>query len=383
MKCLEKDRARRYETANGLAADLKRHLNNEPVVARPPSTVYRLQKAWRRNKLAFTAAAVMVGALVVGIGVSSWQAIVASRARNAEKEQRLAAQTERDKAQAAQKETPTGTAVEAEHQLYAAKMNLAQQAWDQNNIGQLRQLLEETQDSPYRGFEWYYWQRLTHLALKTLRGHLKAVNSVAFSPDGQRILTGSWDGTAKVWEAGKRQGTAHAQGAQGGNFVCGVFPGRPDGLSPEVGDKTAKVWEAASGRELLTLRGHSDAIWSVAFSPDGQRIATASDDGTARVWEAASGKELVKFKGHTASIRSVAFSPDGQRTVTGSYDQTAKVWEAASGHELLTLKGHTGFINSVAFSPDGQRIVTGSKDATAKVWEAASGQGTAHAQGAQ
>ena len=93
MKCLEKDRARRYETANGLAADLKRHLNNEPVVARPPSTAYRLQKAWRRNKLAFTAAAVVAAALVVGMGVSTWQAIVASRARNAENQQRLAAQT--------------------------------------------------------------------------------------------------------------------------------------------------------------------------------------------------------------------------------------------------------------------------------------------------
>ena len=221
MKCLEKDRARRYETANGLAADLKRHLNNEPVVARPPSTAYRLQKAWRRNKLAFTAAAVVAAALVVGTGVSSWQAIVASRARNAENQQRLAAQTERDKAQAAQKEAQQAR-LEAEHQLYAAKMNLAQQAWDQNNIGQLRQLLEETQDSPYRGFEWYYWQPLTHLALKTLRGHLDAVTSVAFSPDGQRIVTGS-------------------------------------------DDQTAKVWEAASGRELLTLKGHSGRICSVAF----------------------------------------------------------------------------------------------------------------------
>ncbi|MGO8925396.1 MAG: protein kinase domain-containing protein [Limisphaerales bacterium] len=197
MKCLEKDRARRYETANGLAADLKRHLNNEPVVARPPSTVYRLQKAWRRNKVTFTAAAVMAGALVVGTGVSTWQAIVASRARNDENQQRLAAQTERDKAQAAQKEAEqakelaTSVSIEAEHQLYAAKMNLAQQAWEQNNIGQLRQLLEETQDSPYRGFEWYYWQPHTHLALQTLRGHLDIVTSVAFSPDGQRIVTGS------------------------------------------------------------------------------------------------------------------------------------------------------------------------------------------------
>ena len=133
----------------------------------------------------------MAAALVVGTGVSSWQAIVASRARNAEKEQRLAAQAaqkpRRNERQQAEKANgrsrpPSST---------RPKMNLAQQAWDQNNIGRLRQLLEETQDSPYRGFEWYYWQRQTHLALKTLRGHLDAVTSVAFSPDGQRIVTGS------------------------------------------------------------------------------------------------------------------------------------------------------------------------------------------------
>ena len=189
--------------------------------------------------LAFTAAGVMAATLVVGIGVSTWQAIEASRARNAEKAQRLAAQTERDKAQAAQK-AEKSMRLEAEHQLYAAKMNLAQQAWDQNNIGRFRQLLEETQDSPNRGFEWYYWQRQTHLSLKTLRGHLDPVDYVIFSPDGQRIVTGS-------------------------------------------DDQTARVWEAASGQELLTLKGHSSRILCVAFSPDGQRIVTGSGDQTARV----------------------------------------------------------------------------------------------------
>jgi hypothetical protein len=109
----------------------------------------------------------------------------------------------------------------------------------------------------------------------------------------------------------------------------------------------------------------------VAFSPDGQRIVTGSADQTAKVWEAASGRELLALTGHIAPIWSVAFSPDGRRIVTGSADQTAKVWETTSGRELLTLKGHTAPIRSVAFSPDGQRIVTSSEDATAKVWEAA------------
>jgi WD40 repeat protein len=364
MKCLEKDRARRYETANGLAADLKRHLNNEPVVARPPSTAYRLQKAWRRNKLAFTAAAVVAAALVVGMGVSTWQAIVASRARNGEKEQRLAAQ-------AAQKETQQAR-LEAEHQLYAAKLNLAQQAWDQNNIGLLRQLLKDTQDSPYRGFEWYYWQPKTHLALKTLRGHLDAVKSVAFSPDGQRIVTGSEDHTAKVWEAASGKELLTLKGHT--DEVWSVAFSR-DGQRIVTGswDGTAKVWEATNGRELLTLKGHTNRVYSVAFSPDGQRIVTGSDDQTAKVWDAAIGKELLTLRGHKGWVLSVAFSPNGQRIVTGSDDQTAKVWEAASGKELLTLRGHSGWIPSVAFSPDGQRIVTGSGDNMAKVWEAASG----------
>ncbi len=376
MKCLEKDRTRRYDTANGLAMDIQRHLDNEPVVARPPSTAYRLQKAWRRNKLAFTAAAVVVAALVIGIGVSSWQAVEASRARNAEKEQRLAAQKERDKAQAAE-QAEKQARLRADHLLYVADMNLAQQAWDQNNIGRLRQLLEDTQDSPDRGFEWYYWQAKTHLALKTLRGHLDGVRSVAFSPNGQRILTGSLDQTAKVWEAASGRELLTLKGH---HAAINSVAFSPDGQRIATGsgdwpsdDHTAKVWEAASGKELVTLNGHTMVINSVGFSPDGQRIVTGSEDKTAKVWDAASGKELVTLNGHTMAFDSVGFSPDGQRMVTGSDDHTAKVWEAVSGKELLTFKGHGGMISSVGFSPDGQRIVTGSDDHTAKVWDVAGG----------
>ena len=371
MKALDKDRRRRYETVNALAADVKRHLNNEPVVARPPSTAYRLQKAWRRNQLAFTAAAVMAAALVVGTAVSSWQAIEAGRARNAEKQQRLTAQA----AQQAEKQARLRADAEkaqAGRLLYVANLNLAQQAWEHNNFGLLRQLLEETQASPDRGFEWYYWQRQTHLALKTLRGHLDPVRSVAFSPDGQRIVTGSDDTTAKVWEAASGRELLTLKGHTG--WVKSVAFS-PDGqrILTGGGDQTAKVWEAASGRELLTLKGHDGGINSVAFSPDGERILTGGDDGTAKVWEAAGGRQLLTLRGHGGPIWSVAFSPDGRRIVTASDDGTAKLWEAVSGRELITLKGHSAPVSSVAFSPDGRRIVTGSWDMTAKVWDAASG----------
>ena len=385
MKCLEKDRARRYATANGLAADLQRHLNNEPVVARPPSRAYRLQKAFRRNQLAFVAGAVVAVALLAGTGISTWQAIEANSARNAEKQQRRAAQAaqkEAERSQQAEKSTrleaersqqaEKSTRVEAEHELYAAKMNLAQQAWDDNNVGRLRQMLEDTQDSPYRGFEWYYWQSQTHLALKTLRGHLDALTSVAFSADGQRILTGSNDKTAKVWEAASGKELVTLKGHRG-QVTGAAFS--PDGqrIVTTSGDRTARVWEAASGRELLVLNGHLVGIGAVAWSPDGQRIVTGRDDRTAKVWEAATGRELLTLKGHTGHIQSVRFSRDGQRIVTGSWDRTVRVWDAANGRELLLLKAPKR-IFSVAFSPDGRRIVGGGLDGTAEVWDAASGE---------
>ena len=364
MKCLEKDRARRYETANGLARDLERHLDNEPVVARPPSTAYRLQKAVRRNKLAFAAAAGVAAALVVGIAASTWQAVVAARAKT----KAVAAQKEAERAQEREKSTH----LESEHQLYAAKMNLAQQAWEQDNIGRLRQLLDETQHSPDRGFEWYFWQSKTHLALQTLGGHLGSVWSVAFSPDGRRIVTGSADKTAKVWDSGSGKELVTLRGHSGGVRSAAFSP---DGQRVVTGgdDQTAKVWEAATGTNLLTLRGHSNAVYSVAFSPDGQRIVTGSHDRTAKVWEAATGTNLLTLRGHSNAVYSVAFSPDGQRIVTGSHDRAAKVWEAASGNEMLTLAGHSMWVFSAAFSPDGRRIVTGSGDQTARVWDATNG----------
>ena len=258
----------------------------------------------------------------------------------------------------------------ADLELYVANMTLVQQAWEKNNVARVRELLEETAAYPQRGFEWYYWQRQMHLELKTLRGHIAPVSAVVFSPDGQRILTGSVDHTAKVWEAasGKELLTLKGHSSEVRSVAFS-----PDGRRIVTGseDQTAKVWEATSGKELLTLKGHIVATMSVAFSPDGQRIVTGSGDQTAKVWEAATGKELLTLKGHSDRIRSVAFSSDGQRIVTGSEDQTAKVWEAASGKELLALKGHSAAIFSVTFSPDGQRIVTGSDDGTAKVWEAA------------
>jgi WD40 repeat protein len=413
MKALEKDRTLRYDTANGLAMDVERFQNHQPVVARPHSTVYRVRKFVRRNRVMVAAAATIGAVLVLGILGITWQAIRATKAEREQSRLRQQAEANERKAQTAQA-SEAQQRRRAEAQAYAANMRLMQEAAEANDAGQFRELLQETASNPARGFEWYYWQRQMHLDLRTLHGHGGAVRSVAFSPDGQRIVTGSLDGTAKTWEAASGKELVTFKGHRGGIWSVAFAPDgqriatgsedatvkvwdstsgkelltfkghhskvnsvvfAPDGqrIASGSADQTAKVWDAASGNELLTLRGHSNLVWSVAFSPDGRRIATGSEDHTASVWEADSGVQLLVFKGHVLPVHSVAFSPDSQRIVTGGWDLCAKVWEAASGKELHTLQGRS-FFWSAAFSPDGRRIATGSRDSTVQVWDADSGQ---------
>jgi WD40 repeat protein len=149
----------------------------------------------------------------------------------------------------------------------------------------------------------------------------------------------------------------------------------PDGKRLATGskDKTAKLWDVTTGQELLTLKSHTDSVLSVAWSPDSKRLATASADKTTKVWDAYTGQELLTLNGHSGIVVSLNWSPDGKRLATASDDHTAKVWDTLSGQELLTLKGHTERVSSVAWSPDGMRLATAS-DQTARVWDAANGQ---------
>ena len=139
-----------------------------------------------------------------------------------------------------------------------------------------------------------------------------------------------------------------------------------------AGGSTARVWDATTGRCLLTLAGHRTLVRAAAFSGDGRRIVTGSVDQTSIVWDTISGKLLLRLQGHASTVFSVSFSPDGQRILTSSADHTARVWDASTGDLLLTLRGHSDRLFSAAFSPDGQRIVTGGGDNLARIWETAS-----------
>ena len=107
-------------------------------------------------------------------------------------------------------------------------------------------------------------------------------------------------------------------------------------------DRTARIWDAATGAEIAALRGHEDRVRSAAFSPDGARIVTASQDRTARIWDAATGAEIAALRGHEGPVQSAAFSPDGARIVTASYDRTARIWDAATGAEIARMTVDAG-----------------------------------------
>jgi WD40 repeat protein len=212
-----------------------------------------------------------------------------------------------------------------------------------------------------------------------LREHQVDLYPVAFSPDGTRIVTASSDKTARVWDIttgleiavfrGHESGVTSASFSSDGKYVV-TGSGQPaifGGLAQ--GENTARVWEAATGKEIEVLRGHSLGVAYAAFSPDGKRIVTASYDKTARIWDASTGEEIEVLRGHQDSVNSAAFSPDGKSIVTTSYDRTARIWDAATGKGIAVLRGHEGWVFSAAFSPNADRIVTASSDKTARIWD--------------
>jgi WD40 repeat protein len=196
------------------------------------------------------------------------------------------------------------------------------------------------------------------------------VNAVAVTPDGARIVTGSNDSTARVWDATTGVELLQLKGHPGAVRAVAVTPDGTRIVTVST-DQTARIWDARTGAKDLQLKGHIRSVLDVAVTPDGTRIVTASTDQTARIWDARTGAELLQLRGHTGPVNSVAVTPDGARIVTASADKTARVWDAQTGAELLQLKGHSDAVFVVAVTPDGDRVVTGSQDGTSRLWDLA------------
>ncbi|KZP30866.1 WD40 repeat-like protein [Athelia psychrophila] len=212
---------------------------------------------------------------------------------------------------------------------------------------------------------------------QVIEAHTSIVTSVAFSPNGDRIASGSQDKTIRIWDA--RTGKLVAGPFEGhtGLVISVTFSPGGERVASGSGDKTIRIWDAHTG-ELIAgpFTGHEDDVTSVAFSPDGERVVSGSLDKTVRIWDACTG-ELVAgpFDEHADDVTSVAFSPSGERVASGSCDNTIRIWDARTG-ELIKgpLEGHTGFVTSVAFSPDGERIASGSDDKTIRMWDGCTGE---------
>ena len=225
------------------------------------------------------------------------------------------------------------------------------------------------------------WDAAKGTCLRTLTGHEDEVNSVAFSPDGKTIASASYDNTLRVWDSAKGTCLRTLRGHSGSVYSVAFSP---DGhtLASASEDKTLRIWDAAKGTCLRTLTGHTSLVYSVAFSPDGRTLASASGKtdflkpensyGEIKIWNAGKGTCLRTLTGHGKSVNSVAFSPDGKTLASASYREV-KIWDAAKGTCLRTLKGHTSGVASVAFAPDGKTIVSASWDCSVKVWDAKTG----------
>lgn len=201
-----------------------------------------------------------------------------------------------------------------------------------------------------------------------------SVASAQFSPDGTRVVAGGWDNTARVWDIATGRDVLKLDGVHSQFVNSAEFSSQGDRIVTASDDGTVVIWNAKTGKPIHVLRGHEGPVTGASFSLDGKRVLSASQDKTARLWDAATGKEAIALRGHSQGVLCAAFSRDGLRVATGSEDNTARLWDAQTGRETaVRLQGHTASVNSVAFSADGTRVVTGSEDNTAKIWDAATG----------
>jgi WD40 repeat protein/serine/threonine protein kinase len=421
MKALEKDRTRRYETANGLAMDIHRHLNNEPVIACPPTNLYRFQKLVQRNKLAFAAVSAVTAALVIGLGVSTWMFV---RERKAH-QQTMAAEREqsslREAAESAEtKETQMRQLAEtreaaARQNAYASDLVAANLALEDGNFGLARTLLAQYTPEPnqedLRGFEWrYLWGKTRGDQIRTLSGHSNYVNSVAYSPDGTMLASGSSDHTVKLWNS--HTGELIATCAGHSEAVRSVAFAPNGKLFASAGDdRLVQLWDVKTHQIVLTIKNHSPylaisdrflalttggdnhasnggivQLWNygtgqmvatlpasgnrAAFSPDGKTLATANWQGMIKLWNVDDQRPMKFFL--SGSVFSLAFSPDGSSLAWGANSGDIGLWQLANDQPTLLSKTN-GRVLSVAFSPDGQTLATAHQSHEISLWDVSSG----------
>jgi WD40 repeat protein len=363
MKCLEKDRNRRYETASGLAADVGRFLADEPVLACSPSAWYRFRKFARRNQRAVVTAAALAVGLVLAVGALAASTFLIARALRSETEAKgqLAEALERERVDA-----------------YFHRVTLAHHALSADDLARALKLLGECPED-LRAWEWHYLNRLCRVEPLVLRDKTE-VNSLAFSPDGQAIAAACGDGTVKVWDSKTGKVVQRLDAHPGAVFSVAFHP-EGKHLASAGADQQVKVWDLTTRREVFA--GPCGAVhnvgtaYCVAFSPGDGRQLAAGCDGALKVWGWRNGQTLHTFAGHDKQAISVAFSRDGRRLASGDWRGSVTLWDPEAGGEpprsFLESRESRHVVAALAFSPDGARLATGNFGRRVNVWDTAAG----------
>ena len=379
MKAIDKDRARRYQTANGLAQDIERFLADLPVNARSPTTAYQFRKFAHRHKVALRVATGIVTVLLAATIVSAWLAVRATEAEQRAKEQSRLADKQRvradDEAEAAQQD------------LYYAQMHLGQPTWrEHRGLKYLREILAKwipAAGSPdRRGWEWYYLRALPSQNVRTFTPGVHVAQMrpsvVAWHIGSRRLAEGTADGIIRVWDADRQETTLTLQGPVPGTEYWGSewIAWSPDGSKLAAGgrDGAVHLWDAASGQKLRVLQAHELPLRTVAFSSDGTRLAAWEAGGAVTIWNLETGT-LVAEVVHPGAVTEGAWSPDDRLLASGHEDGTITFSEARTGAPIVSLPAHANAIYDLAWSPDSTRIATSSEsDFFVNVWDVASQQ---------
>ncbi|MCY3021234.1 MAG: protein kinase [Planctomycetota bacterium] len=388
LKCLQKEPQKRYASAQELAADLRRFLDHEPILARRAGAIERSTKWARRRPAAAALIGVSAVAMVTLIGGGLWYnaqlRTERDRALISEKTAETATTNEKAEAQRARasEDDAKRRSVEVQRRLAESLVSQGDALCLAGRVSEAKRQYTEAQDllaglgdstllADIGLFEAY---DRDPAVFNICIGHTDSVEGgVAFSPNGKLAVSGSYDKTVKLWDLGTGQAMrtflGHTEGVRSVAFS-------PDGNRALSGsyDKTLKLWDVATGRELRTFSGHAGSVGSVALSPDGKVALSGSDDKTLILWDVETGHEIYMLSGHAKEVRAVAFTPDGKSVLSGSDDGTMKVWSVATGQEVLTFGGCGEC--GLPFSPDGKFALTrsGRKGTLLQLWDTATGQ---------
>ncbi len=349
----------RYGSPAALAGDIERWLADEPVSAYAEPWPARLGRWARRHRSAVVAAGLLLAAVAV---IATVAAILVDGSRRTAERARFAEADARR---------------QAETQQYLSDVALAGREWMAGNMTRVEDLLNGCPADP-RHWEWHFLKRQGGAGLRTLVGpHVGWVTGLAFSPDGKRLGSAGWHGTAKVWDVTAGDVALDLDGAAGhtGHVLAVAYSSDGKRLATAGKDGTVRLWDAADGRPGPVLKGHQGPVAGVAFSPDGKLLATAGHDRLVKLWNAANGEAWLTLPGHEAPVAAVTFRPDGRLLATAgeSPDTAIRLWDVATGKEVRRLTGHTLNINALAFRPDGRILASAGNDGLVPFWDVETG----------